>query len=77
MNTFINNNLSFESIVDAPDSVLNSFFEMVTRNEVISWLSWNDKNGVYKDTQSLKEFGNILSKQDAIEIMRRQIEGNR
>lgn len=77
MNTFINNNLSFESIVDAPDSVLNSFFEMVTRNEVISWLSWNDKNGVYKDTQSLKEFGNILSKQDAIEIMGRQIEGNR
>ena len=77
METFKKYSLSFESIVDAPNEVLNNFFEIVSRNEVIEWLSWNDRNGVYDDAQSLKEFGNILSKNDGIEIMRRQIEENR
>jgi hypothetical protein len=41
------------------NEVLNNFFEIVSRNEVIEWLSWNDRNGVYDDAQSLKEFGII------------------
>jgi hypothetical protein len=45
-----------------------------TRLELINWLSWNDRNGVYDDEQSLKEFDNILSKEEAIEIITRQIE---
>lgn len=44
-----------------------------SRLDLIEWLSWNDKNGVYKDDQSLKEFGNILGKEEAIEIIARQI----
>ncbi len=44
-----------------------------SRLALIDWLSWNDKNGVYKDEDSLAEFGNILSKEEAIEIMIRQI----
>lgn len=77
MDTFKKYSLSFESIIEAPNDILNNFFETVSRNEVIEWLSWNDRNGVYEDSQSLKEFGNILSKNDGIEIMRRQIEENK
>lgn len=44
-----------------------------SRLDLIDWLSWNDRNGVYKDEDSLAEFGNILSKEEAIEIITRQI----
>lgn len=44
-----------------------------SRLDLIEWLSWNDSNGVYKDEESLAEFDNILSKEEAIEIMTRQI----
>jgi hypothetical protein len=40
---------------------------------LIEWLSWNDRNGVYRDEDSLAEFGNILSKEEAIEIVTNQI----
>lgn len=49
--------------------VLNSW----ARNELITWLIWNDPNGVYRDEDSLREFDNILSKTEAIEIVTRQI----
>lgn len=51
------------------ETELNSW----SRLELIEWLSWNDKNGVYKDEYSLREFGNIVSKDEAIEIMTKQI----
>jgi hypothetical protein len=44
-----------------------------SRLDLIEWLSWNDRNGVYKDEESLAEFDNILSKEEAIEIMTRMI----
>jgi hypothetical protein len=44
-----------------------------TRLDLIEWLSWNDRNGVYKDEDSLREFDNILGKREAISIMIRQI----
>lgn len=44
-----------------------------SRVEIIDWLSWNDRNGVYKDEDSLREFDNILSKEEGKEIMMRQI----
>ena len=47
-----------------------------TRLDLIDWLSWNDRNGVYRDTDSLLEFGNILGKQEAIEIIIKQIGEN-
>lgn len=43
------------------------------REELINWLCWNDSNGVYKDEDSLREFNNILLKDEAIEIIARQI----
>ncbi|WP_452218646.1 hypothetical protein [Lacinutrix undariae] len=44
-----------------------------SRLELIDWLSWNDRNGIYRDEDSLGEFDNILGKEEAIEIMSRQI----
>lgn len=44
-----------------------------SRLDLIEWLCWNDHNGVYKDEDSLREFDNILSKEEAIEIITRQI----
>jgi hypothetical protein len=54
---------------DALETELNSW----SRLDLIEWLCWNDRNGVYRDDQSLKEFDNILGKEDAIEIITRQI----
>lgn len=54
---------------DALEAELNS----KSRLDLIEWLSWNDRNGVYKDDESLQEFGNIVSKSEAIEIITRQI----
>ena len=47
----------------------------LTREELISWLIWNDPNGVYRDEQSLQEFGQIITKDEALEIALRQISG--
>ena len=44
-----------------------------SRLDLIEWLSWNDRNGVYKDEDSLREFDNIVTKEEAIEIISRQI----
>jgi hypothetical protein len=44
-----------------------------TRLDLIDWLSWNDRNGVYRDEDSLLEMGSILDKTEAIEIITRQI----
>lgn len=44
-----------------------------SRVELIDWLCWNDRNGVYSDEDSLREFGEILSKKRAIEIITDQI----
>ena len=51
------------------ETVLNSW----SRLALIEWLCWNDRNGVYKDDESLKEFGNTVGKEEAIEIITRQI----
>ncbi|MCW4452465.1 hypothetical protein OK344_09610 [Kaistella sp. BT6-1-3] len=40
-----------------------------SRSELIDWLCWNDRNGVYTDDDSLREFGNILSRERAVEII--------
>lgn len=56
----------------SPEDLKN---ELVTwsRLELIDWLCWNDANGVYTDEDSLAEFNNILGKEEAIEIIMRQI----
>lgn len=46
------------------------------REELIDWLCWNDRNGVYRDEDSLREFNNILGEEEAIAIIIRQITDN-
>ena len=77
MDTFAKYGLTFYSIMDAPDEVLNWFFEDATRDELISWLSWNDRNGVYNDEDHQNEFGCLMTKEDGIENMKNQILPNR
>lgn len=77
METFIKYNLTFKNISDSSDDILKKFFDEVSREEIIAWLSWNDRNGIYTDKDSLTEFGYIMSKQEGVEIMRRQIMENR
>jgi len=48
-----------------------------TRESLISWLKWNDRNGVYYDEESMLEFGNILTHKEAMDIMISQIMENR
>jgi hypothetical protein len=63
----------FYTIMDLKGDVLFNELNSWSRLDLIEWLSWNDSNGVYKDEDSLAEFDNVLSKEEAIEIMTRQI----
>ena len=75
--TFVKHNLTFYSIMEADDETLNKFFEEVTREELILWLSWNDANGVYTDEDSMSEFDRLMTKEEGIECMKNQILPNR
>ena len=63
----------FYTIMDLKGDVLFNELNSWSRLDLIEWLCWNDANGVYKDEESLAEFDNTLSKEEAIEIMIRQI----
>ena len=54
---------------EALEKELNSW----SRLDLIEWLSQNDRNGVYRDDESLQEFGTTVSKEETIEIITRQI----
>lgn len=60
-------------LMELRDETLETELNSWSRLDLIEWLSWNDRNGVYKDEESLREFGNIVSKEVAIEIITRQI----
>jgi hypothetical protein len=55
------------------ESKLKTELQNWSRQDLISWLKWNDSNGVYDDESSLREFNNILGKEEAITIIIRQI----
>jgi hypothetical protein len=67
----------YQDILDIPMDRLLLLVNSMTRGDLIEWLSWNDPNGIYLDEQSLKEFGNTMSKEDGMEILLRQVEENR
>lgn len=52
------------------------YAELVTwdREKLINWLCWNDPHGIYTDEESMDELGNIMSKEEGIAIIMRQIE---
>ncbi|PVX46177.1 hypothetical protein C8C85_2003 [Flavobacterium sp. 103] len=77
MKTYINEeekqNHPYYKLMELRDVALESELNSWSRLDLIEWLSWNDRNGVYRDEDSLQEFGNIVSKEEAIEIITRQI----
>lgn len=66
-------NHPYYKLMDLRDAALEKELNSWPRLDLIKWLCWNDRNGVYKDEDSLQEFGNIVSKEEAIEIITRQI----
>lgn len=77
MSTFINEEEKLKNpyykLMELRDDVLEIELNSWSRLDLIEWLCWNDRNGVYKDNESLQEFGNTVSKEEAIEIITRQI----
>jgi len=77
MRTYINEEEKLKhpyyKLMELKGNILETELNTWSRLELIEWLCWNDPNGVYRDEQSLREFDNILSKEEAIEIISRQI----
>ncbi len=73
INEIVNMKHPFYKLMELKDSELQKELNSWTRDELIEWLCWNDSNGVYRDEDSLREFDNVLQKEEAIEIITRQI----
>lgn len=73
----MNNKEKYLAVLSYTSEELNKMLCTWKREEIIQWLCWNDPNGVYTDKDSLNEFGNIMTKEEGIEIMLRQIEENK
>ena len=63
----------YYKLIELSGEILETELGSWSRLDLIEWLCWNDRNGVYRDEQSLQEFDNVLSKEEAIEIITRQI----
>jgi hypothetical protein len=69
---------SFERVNTLDESMRNVTKEdlkTMSREELIAWLQWNDRNGVYSDEDSELEGRDPISREEALEIALRQIEG--
>lgn len=77
MSFWKNNKYTYHSFSDLPSDEILLLMSDLSREDIIEWLSWNDHNGIYNDSQSLAELGNIMSREEGIEIMLRHIEESR
>lgn len=75
-NRYFSLGLDYYGIMDLKPTDLLKFLKLLSREEIINWLQWNDPNGVYLDSASLLEFGTIISKKEGIDIILRQIGEN-
>jgi len=64
-------------VVEISEAELLELISGLSRIDIIDWLMWNDRNGVYSDEASIREFGQIMTRDEGIEIMLRQAEDNR
>ena len=51
-----------------------SDISMWERDEIISWLQWNDRHGEYSDEEAVLYGWDPLTKESALEIVRRQLD---
>lgn len=77
MNALIGTSDLRYAVMDLPEDKLLVLVRGMGREELIDWLSWNDRNGIYRDEDSLAEFGNVMTKEEGEEIMFRQIMSER
>lgn len=63
----------YYQVMEVKDEKLQIELESWSRKKLINWLCWNDRNGVYNDEDSLREFDNILGKKEAIQIITKQL----
>lgn len=64
----LNKSIGNSAPFDANKVDLNS----ISRELLIKWLVWNDKNGIYTDSDSIAEGMQPLTKQEAIELIKGQ-----
>lgn len=76
MSFWKNSQYSYQQLIDISFEKVVLLINSLSRKDIIEWLSWNDPNGIYSDERSLKELGNVMSRDEAVEIMLRQIEEN-
>lgn len=77
MNFWKNSGYKYQTLTEITESKLILLVNAMSREDLIEWLSWNDPNGIYQDQQSLKELGNVMSRDEGMEILLRQVEENR
>ncbi len=77
MSFWKNSGYSYQSLTEISEENLILLVNAMTREDLIEWLNWNDPNGIYQDEQSLKELGNVMSLEEGIKILLRQVEENR
>jgi hypothetical protein len=77
MNFWKNSGCNYQSLTELQEDKFLLLVNAMDRNDIIEWLAWNDPNGIYHDEQSLKEFGNVMARDEGLEIMIRQVEENR
>ncbi|GAA4326063.1 hypothetical protein GCM10023149_28670 [Mucilaginibacter gynuensis] len=63
--------------VEISDEELLKISLVLTREDLIEWLIWNDRNGIYSDEDSINEFGQAITREEALKIFIRQITENR
>jgi len=68
---------TYQKFADLPWDKIILLLNIISREDIIEWLTWNDHNGIYDDERSLKELGNIMSLEEGVEIMLRHIEENK
>lgn len=69
--------VSFSRLTALSDAELDQELNRWTREDFIQFLTWNDSNGIYTDEDSLKELGNIMTREEGYEIAFRQISESR
>ena len=63
----------YYQLMELKGDVLATELNSWSRLDLIEWLCWNDSNGVYRDDESLQEMGNTVTKEEAIDIITKQI----
>jgi hypothetical protein len=71
------NEYPYIRLIEISNTELAGVIGKLSRYDIIEWLMWNDRNGVYSDPDSLREFGAVMTKEESVQILLRQVAENR